>query len=127
MSESISWSFNAGATTGAGLNSSGSLEAEAAISAVVTLGAAMGEAADLALQLDTVDKIVFLAISSSISDGSVEVQADGEEATPLTGPLILYGSAVKLFANDLTTLKTQNKHATKEATLSVLIGLKLSA
>ena len=71
--------------------------------------------------------ITFLAISSSISDGTVEVQADGAAPTPLTGPMILYGDAVGLFAGDLTTLKAQNKHATDEAELSVLIGFKLGA
>ena len=87
----------------------------------------MAAQAELALQLDSVDKIVFLAISSSINDGSVEVQATGADATALTGPMILYGGAVKLFATDLSTLKVQNKHAAEKATLSVLIGHKLSA
>ena len=127
MAEEISWSFTAGSTSGAGLSSSGALEAEAATSAAVKLDANMGAQADLALQLDTVDKIAFLAISSSIYDGSVEVQATGASATALTGPLILFGGAVKLFATDLSTLKVQNKHATEEAKLSVLIGRKLSA
>ena len=127
MSEEITWSFTAGSSSGAGLSSNGSLEAEATTSAVVNLDANMAQAANLALQLDTVDKIAFLAISSSILDGKVEVQADGTTPTSLTGPLILYGSAVKLFANNLTTLKAQNKHASDEAQLSVLIGRKLSA
>jgi hypothetical protein len=126
MAETLSWSFTAGASSGAGLNSSGSLVAEAATSAVVTLDANMASPTTLTLQLDDVDRIAFLAIASSISDGSVEVQADGADPTPLTGPLILYGAGVKLFAGSLDTLKAQNKHTTGSAQLSMLIGRKLS-
>jgi len=127
VAETISWSFTAGASSGAGLSSNGTLEAEAVTAAVVSLEANMSDAADLAMQLEDVDRIAFLAVSASLTDGSVEIQADGANPTPLTGPLLLYGAAVRLFAGDLSTLKVQNKHATDAAELSVLIGSKLSA
>lgn len=126
MSEKITWSFTAGASSGAGLTSNGSIDAGATMSLTETLDANMTGTRDLMLQLDTAASIVFLAVESSVSDGTVEVQADGATATKLTGPLVLVGNAVGLFANDLTTLKAQNKHTTEEAVLSVLIGLKLT-
>lgn len=126
MVETLTWSFTAGSSSGAGLSSNGFREVEASTSASVSLDANMATATDLELQLDDVDKIAFLAVAASLSDGSVEIQADGASPTALTGPLILYGDAVKLFAGDLTTLKVQNKHATEAADLSVLIGSQLS-
>jgi hypothetical protein len=127
VAETISWSFTAGASSGAGLSSNGTLESEAVTSAVVALDANMSDPADLTMQLEDVDRIAFLAVSASIADGSIEIRADGADPTPLTGPLLLYGAAVRLFAGDLSTLKVQNKHATDPAKLSVLIGSKLSA
>jgi hypothetical protein len=93
----------------------------------MTLDANMGSPTNLTLQLDDVDKITFLGIVPSLTDGSVEVQADSAAPTVMTGPMMLFGAAVKLFASDLTTLKAQNKHANKAATLNVLIGLELGA
>lgn len=127
MAETISWSFTAASSSGAGVASSGARPADGTASASVQLDAAMGAATPLTLQLDDVDRIAFLGIVPSLIDGSVEVQADGAAMTKLTGPLMLFGDAVKLFAGDLTTLKVQNRHGTKAATLSVLIGLKLGA
>jgi hypothetical protein len=127
MAETVSWAFTAASSSGAGIASGGSLAADGTTSASVQLDAAMASAAALTLQLDDVDRIAFLGIVPSLTDGSVEVQADGGSATKLTGPLMLFGAAVKLFAGDLTTLKAQNRHATKAATLSVLLGLKLGA
>ncbi len=127
MAETLTWSFTVGSSSGAGLSSNGSLEAQATTLASVSLDAAMATATDLALQLDDVDKIAALVIASSLEDGTVEVQADGAAVTPLTGPLILNGAAVKLFAGDLTTLKAQNKHATESAELTVLIASQLEA
>jgi hypothetical protein len=73
--------------------------------------------------VDDVDKVNFLAISSDLLDGKVLVKADGATATPLTGPLLLPGAAVKLFAEDLTTLTVHNTSLNNSAKLSVLIGL----
>lgn len=127
MPETVSWSFTAASSSGAGIASGGALPADGTASASVQLDAAMAAAATLTLQLDNVDRIAFLGLVPSLTDGSVEVQADGAAATKLSGPLMLFGAAVKLFAGDLTTLKAQNRHATKAATLAVLIGLKLGA
>jgi hypothetical protein len=127
MVETVSWSFTTASSSGAGVASAGSLAADGTASASVQLDAGMASAASLTLQLDDVDRIAFLGLVPSLTDGSVEVQADGASATKLTGPLMLFGEAVKLFADDLTTLRAQNRHATRPATLSVLLGLKLGA
>ena len=127
MAETLSWSFTTASSSGAGVASSGSLTVDGTASASVQLDAAKAAASPLTLQFDQVDRIAFLGIVPSLTDGSVEVQGDGAAATKLTGPLMLFGAAVKLFTGDLTTLKAQNTHATKTATLSVLIGLKLGA
>lgn len=124
--DSVSWSFTVGASSGAGFSSNGKHDVEATTSAVVALEANMNAPTDLSLQLADVEKIAFLAIGSSLADGSVEVKADGADAVAMTGPLILFGKAVKLFAGDLATLSVQNKHATKEAKLTLLIARKLS-
>ena len=127
MSDTISWSFTVGAASGAGLDMAGALATEAATSATIDLEPAMGAQSSLALQLADVSKLNFLAISCTVLDGAVEVQADGAAVTKLTGPLILFGDGIKLFAGSLATLKVQNKHATEAATLSVLIGRNLDA
>lgn len=126
MPETVSWSISVGASSGAGLASHGALGAEAATFAKVDLDAAMPAATDLALQIADTGGIVFFAVSASRNDGSVTVQGDGAAPTPLTGPLILFGEAVGLFAGDLTALKAQNTHATEAATLTILIGRALS-
>ncbi|MDP3415497.1 hypothetical protein [Falsiroseomonas sp.] len=127
MAETLSWSVTMASSSGAGVASHGALVADGTSSASVQLDAGMAAAAPLTLQLDNVDRIAFLGLVPSLTDGSVEVQADGAAATKLSGPLMLFGGAVKLFAGDLSTLKAQNRHTTKAATLSVLIGLKLGA
>ncbi|UVO55706.1 hypothetical protein [Sphingomonas sp. SUN039] len=125
MPQTLTWSFSAGSPSGA-LNTSGSTEVDALVSASVTLDAAMANTKDLALQIDDVAKVRFLSISSSDSGGKVEVKGSGA-AIALTGPLVLYGAAVPLFATDLSTIKVQNKHATNPATLTILAGLTLGA
>jgi hypothetical protein len=122
MAESIVWSLTAGGTAGSSIQSSGKTSGEAIISVSVDLDAGSAER-DLSLQVDDVDKVNFLAISSDLLDGKVTVKADGADATPLTGALLLPGAAVKLFAADLTTLTVHNTSADKSAKLSVLIGL----
>lgn len=122
MSESIVWSLTAGGTAGSSIQSSGKTSGEAIISISVDLDAGSAQR-DLSLQVDDVDKVNFLAISSDLLDGKVTVKADGATATPLTGALLLPGAAVRLFAGDLTTLTVHNTSADKSAKLSVLIGL----
>lgn len=124
MSQLISWSLTAGGGAGAGINTAGTTPAEATISVTVPLPA--GSAArDLALQVDDVDKVSFLALSSDRLDGSVTVKATAADAAALTGPMLLFGSAVKLFASDLTTLTVHNTASDADATLTVLVGLSV--
>lgn len=122
MSETISWSLTAGGASGSGVNAAGATTGDATVSVSVDLDPAGPERA-LTLQVDDVDKVSFLAISSSLLDGKVTVKATGAAATKLTGPILLFGEAVALFASDLTTLTVKNNSADKAAKLSVLIGL----
>ena len=122
MSESISWSLTAGGTSGSTIQTKGSSDGDGIVSVTVELDAGSAER-DLTLQVDDVDKVGFLAISSDLQDGSVTVKADGANATALTGPILLFGAGVKLFAGDLGTLTVHNTSAVDAATLTVLIGL----
>lgn len=122
--QTLAWSFSAGATGGA-LNLSGQTDVDAVISAEVALDAAMASQTPLTLQIEDVDKVLFLAISSSLQDGSVEI-AVAADAIPMTGPLILFGKAVALFASDLTTLNVQNKSVDSAASLKILIGIAVA-
>lgn len=122
MSENITWSLTAGGTSGSSIQASGVSKGEGIISVSVELEAA-GDPRPLTLQVDDVDKVNFLAISCDLVDGKVTVQADASSATALTGPILLFGASVKLFAGDLTTLTVQNTSTEKVANLKVLIGL----
>lgn len=122
MSETIVWSFTAGGTSGSAIQSKGSSVGDGIVSVSVDLEA--GSAArDLVLQVDTVDNVAFLAVSSSLADGKVTIKADGATATALTGPILLFGAGVKLFAGDLTTLTVHNTSAVTAAKVTILIGL----
>jgi len=125
MPQKFSWSFNGGSPAGAGVNNGGSLEVDAITSAGVTLAKAMGADRDLALQIDDVDKLAFFIMTSSLNDGSVDVKTDGAARTKLSGPLILYGEAIKLFAGDLQTISLKNSSATDAADITILMGFKL--
>lgn len=120
MSETISWSLTAGGG-GSGINVAGATTGDAVVAASVELDAGSNERA-LTLQVDDVAKVAFLAISSDLLDGKVTVKATGS-AIELTGPILLFGEAIALFASDLTTLTVHNTSADKAAKLSVLIGL----
>lgn len=125
MQQSLSWSFNAGATGGHGINAGGSLTVDAVFSASIVLDANMAQMKDVALQIDDVDKLNLIVISSSLNDGKVEVKADTNTVTKITGPVVLFGNAAKLFAGDLEKISLQNKSADKTADISILIGLTL--
>jgi hypothetical protein len=125
MPQKFSWSFSGGSPAGAGVNNGGSLEVDAITSAGVTLVKAMVADRDLALQIDDVEKLAFFIMTSSLNDGSVDVKADSATRTKLTGPLILYGEAIKLFAADLTTIGLKNSSATTAADITILMGFKL--
>jgi hypothetical protein len=124
MTEPVSWSLTAGGASGAGVNAAGQTAGDATVSASLTLEA-QTDPRDLALQIDDVAKVTFLAISSTLTDGSVGVRAGPGDFTALTGPILLFGGAVGLFAADLSTLTVQNTSATDTADLTVLIGLTL--
>jgi len=125
MPQKFSWSFSGGAPSGAGVNNGGSLEIDAITSAGVTLVKNMGADRDLALQIDDVEKLAFFIMTSSLNDGSVDVKTDSATRTKLTGPLILYGEAIKLFAGDLQTISLKNSSAIDAADITILMGFKL--
>ncbi|HEV7322648.1 MAG TPA: hypothetical protein VGO04_28945 [Ensifer sp.] len=122
MSETITWSLTAAGKSGSAIQAKGASIGDGIVSVSVDLDA--GSAArDLALQVDKVDNVAFLTISSDLLDGSVTVKADRPNASALSGPILLFGEAVKLFADDLTTLTVHNTSAGKPAKVTVLIGL----
>ena len=125
MPQKFSWSCSGGSPSGAGVNNGGSLEIDAITSAGVTLVKNMGADRDLALQIDDVEKLAFFIMTSSLNDGSVDVKTDSATRTKLTGPLILYGEAIKLFAGDLQTISLKNSSATDAAEITILMGFKL--
>ena len=122
MSETITWSLTAGGKSGSAIQTKGASTGDGIVSVSVDLDAGSAER-DLALQVDKVDNVAFLAISSDLLDSSVTVKADGANASALSGPILLFGEAVKLFAGDLTTLTVHNTSADKAAKVTVLIGL----
>jgi hypothetical protein len=124
MPQKFSWSFSGGTPSGAGANNGGSVEVDAITSAGVTLAKASADR-PLALQIDDVEKLAFFILTSSLNDGSVDVKADTATRTKITGPLILYGEAIKLFAGDLQTLTLKNASATDAADITILMGFKL--
>jgi hypothetical protein len=126
VTQILSWSFNAGAPSGVGVNTSGSASVDAVTTAAITLDANMQAAEDLALQIDDVGKVDFLVLTSTLTGGEVEIKADGAAVTKLTGPLVLFGDAIKLFAGNLGKLSVQNKSADKKAELAILLGLSLT-
>jgi hypothetical protein len=81
---------------------------------------------DLALQIGDVDKLAFFILTSSLTDGSVEVKADTATRTKLTGPIILFGAAIKLFAGSLDTITLKNSSTADAADIRILMGSKLS-
>lgn len=122
MAETIAWSLTAGGTSGSAVQARGASVGDGIVSVSVELEAA-SSARDLLLQVDQVEKVAFLAISATLFDGSVTVKADGANATALSGPILLFGDAVKLFAGDLTTLTVENASVVSAARITVLIGL----
>lgn len=123
MPDSISWNFNAAASAGGAVKSSGKTNADAVLVLRKTIDA--GAEDEIALQLETAEKISFLSLTSSVNTGEIEVKAGGD-AVKVTGPLVLYGDAVKLFSADLGTLEVKSA-AAGPAELSILIGLDVSA
>ncbi len=124
MPQAIAWSFSAGGPSGAGASASGSTEGDGIISVSKTFDGG-GSETDLALQVDRVANVTMLAISSDVLDGTVTVKGSGAKKK-LTGPIVLFGEAVTLFASDLSTIKVHNTSQDKPATVQVLIGMTVA-
>ncbi|MFZ7090738.1 hypothetical protein [Primorskyibacter sp. 2E233] len=123
MPESIAWSLSAGGSSGSGISAAGTLLVDASMSVSRSFDAA-GAETDVELMIDKVDNVSFLAISSDLNDGKVTVQGTGDKRA-LTGPIVLFGEAVKLFATDLSVVKVQNTSPDKAAHLTILVGLNI--
>ena len=123
MPESVAWSFSATASTGGSSKSSGKTPADAVLIVRKTIPDAFDDA--LNLQIDTADKVAFLALTSSVYDADLEVNG-GVTAVKLTGPLVLHGNAVALFSTDLGELEVKNATG-GEVELSVLLGFDIAA
>lgn len=126
MAQKFFWSFGGNSAAGVGIADGSSIEVDAITTAEVQLVKAMAADRDLALQIDDVDKLAFFVLTSSLTDGSVEVKADTATRTKLTGPIILFGAAIKLFAGDLSTLSLKNLSATDAADIRILVGSTLA-
>ena len=127
MPSRISWSSSVASDGGARVSGRGNIVIDTATTVTATLDPAMVTAEALDLQVADPSGVAVLAIFSDIMDGSVTVEATLGSATALTGPLVLFGAAVTMFASDLTTLNVQNNHATDEATVEILIGRTVGA
>ena len=126
MAQKFFWSFGGNSAAGVGIADGSTIEVDAITTAEVQLVKAMAADRDLALQIDDVDKLAFFVLTSSLTDGSVEVKADTATRTKLTGPIILFGAAIKLFAGDLSTLSLKNLSATDTADIRILVGSTLA-
>ncbi|HMO76216.1 MAG TPA: hypothetical protein PKD99_09690 [Sphingopyxis sp.] len=125
MPQKFLWSLGGNVPGGAGVNAGGTEEVDAITSAEVQLAEGVSTDRELALQIDDVDKLAFFILTSSLNDGSVEVETDTATRTKLTGPVILFGEAIKLFAGDLDKIKLKNASATTAADIRILMGSKL--
>jgi hypothetical protein len=126
MPDSISWSFNAAASSGGTSKASGKTAVDAVMVANRTIkkGAA---AEELALQLETAAKVALLAITSSSREVTVKVGSGaGAKTVTLTGPLVLHGDAVKLFADDLGKITVSAPTNDASADVSILVGINLA-
>lgn len=121
--EQITWDLSLGTAGGLAIGDSGNADVDAVTTIPVILDAT--KHVDLELQLADTTKLVMFAITSTIYDGNVEVTGGGS-TFKITGPLILYGSLIKHFSSDLSTLNIINKHTTETAKLNILIGRKLA-
>ena len=123
MAESIAWSFNATASTGGSTKSASKTFADAVLIVRKTVPDEFDEA--LNLQMETAEKIAFLALTSSVYDAALTVNG-GVKEVALTGPLVLHGNAVALFTTELGELEVKNATG-EEVELSILIGFDIAA
>lgn len=126
MSQKFFWSFGGNSQAGVGIADGNGIEVDAITTAEVQLAENMAADRKLALQIDDVDKLAFFILTSSLIDGSVEVKADTATRTKLVGPIILFGTAIKLFAGSLDSISLRNLSATDAADIRILVGSKLT-
>lgn len=121
MSNKISWSLNAGAPGGS-VDNNGSIDCDAVTNIVISIDANTNKALDL--QLADVSNIVFLAIKASFYDKKIKVKASGTGATEITlsGPVMLFGTAVALLGPSLETLTITNADTTNAVDVTILIA-----
>lgn len=118
MPDSIAWNFNASAPSGASTKASGKIDVDAVLTA--RRAVKKGPAVAMGLQFDDLSKARFFALTSTAYDAKIAVTSDDGDI-PLTGPLLLYGAAIKLFRNDLTSV-TITSTFDKEVEITVMIG-----
>jgi hypothetical protein len=123
MPDSIAWSFNASASTGGTSKAAGKTAADAVLIVRKTIPDAFDDS--LTLQLETAEKIGFLALTSSVYDDTLTIKAGGA-TVKLTGPLVLHGDAVALFSEDLGALDVKNLTG-GDVELSILVGFDIAA
>jgi hypothetical protein len=119
MADSITWSFNASASSGGASKASGKTDVDGIMIVRTTL-TADPDPVTLSLQLKSPGNVSFLAITSSAYDGDVAIKS-GDVTVHLAGPLVLYGDAVAMFTVDLSTLDVT--YLTGDPVqLSILVG-----
>ncbi|MEA3066187.1 MAG: hypothetical protein QOJ27_2648 [Sphingomonadales bacterium] len=123
MPDSIAWSFNATGSTGGTSKAAGKTAADAVLIVRKTVPDAFDDS--LNLQIDSADKIAFMALTSSVYDADLTVKG-GVTAVKLTGPLVLHGNAVALFSTDLGELEVKNSTG-GDVELSILLGFDIAA
>lgn len=124
VGKELSWTVKLRTADGVTKGDAGTLSEQAVLVAPAELPENMSDAMDLDLQLDDVSDIQVILVTSSTYEGSVELTGTGD-TVHLTGPLLLFGDVIPLFADDLTTLKVKNT-AAEPAKLQILIGRKLT-
>jgi hypothetical protein len=127
MPDSISWSFNTATASGATARAAGKTDVEAVL--VASKSVKKGDTTDLALQLETANKVTYLSITSSSPEVTVKVgTGQGAKTVTMTGPLILHGDAIKLFSDDLgkVTVTGPTSNGAPPADVSILIGFNLA-
>ena len=119
MPDSISWNFNAVTRLGAYTKTAGSTDADAVLVARQTVK--KKTTANIDLQIADVAKARFFSLTSIPYDEQIVVTHTGGDIH-LTGPLVLYGDAIKLFNTSLSTVEIKN-NSDGDAEISIMIGL----
>jgi hypothetical protein len=124
---SLAWSISVGDSTGTGTAASGTLIAEALLTASGTVDA--GASRDLTLQIGDVTRVGLLIVTASRYDGSVSVKGAGAQdpTLALTGPIMAFGDAAERLASSLETVTISAAAApATPATVSFLLATRLT-